>query len=37
MSEMQNNANYIRDHLEDGTKAKEYQEFLIRHFSTLWD
>ena len=29
-------ANYIRDHIDDPAFA-EYREFLIRHFSMLWD
>ena len=36
-AEQKLHANYIRDHLDDGTNAKEQKEFLIRHFSSLWD
>ena len=29
-------ANYIRDHLDDPLYV-EYREFLVQHFSLLWD
>lgn len=35
-AEQKLHANYIRDHLDDPLNA-EYREFLIRHFSPLWD
>ena len=35
-AEQKLHANYIRDHLDDPLNT-EYREFLIRHFSSLWD
>ena len=35
-AEQKLHANYIRDHLDDPLNG-EYREFLIRHFSSLWD
>lgn len=34
--EQRTHANYIRDHLDDPLYT-EYRDFLIRHFSSLWD
>ena len=34
--ELKENANYIRDHLNDPIYA-EYRDFLYEHFSLLWD
>ena len=35
-AEQKMHANYIRDHLDDPLFS-EYREFLIQHFSSLWD
>ena len=35
-AEQKLDANYIRDHLDDPLST-EYREFLIQHFSSLWD
>lgn len=35
--EQKMHANYIRDYLGDETQNKEYREFLVKHFSPLWD
>lgn len=35
-AEQKMHANYIREHLDDENNA-EYREFLIEHFSKLWD
>ena len=35
-AEQKLHANYIREHLDDPFYT-EYREFLIRHFSSLWD
>ena len=35
-AEQKMHANYIRDHLDDPICA-EYRDFLLRHFSALWD
>ena len=35
-AEQKLHANYIRDHLNDPLNT-EYREFLIQHFSSLWD
>lgn len=34
--EQKMHANYIRDHLDDPLH-KEYRDFLLQHFSSLWD
>lgn len=34
--EQKMHANYIRDHINDENNTK-YREFLIKHFSMLWD
>ena len=36
IAEQKMHANYIRDHIDDEEYAK-YKEFLLKHFSTLWD
>lgn len=35
-AEQKMHANYIRDHIDDEQNAK-YRDFLIKHFSMLWD
>ncbi len=35
-TEQKIHANYIRDHLDDPVYA-EYRDFLLQHFSSLWD
>ena len=34
--EQKRHANYIRDHLNDPL-CEEYRDFLVQHFSSLWD